>query len=136
MHKAKAAGNQLGERQYLTHDLESPDKSLFAASVGSAKFLKMGKCLVDSGASKILTNYHEFEKSEKVGLGDGRTFDAVGLGNVYINMQLKECEPRECIIYKVLYVPKLVCNLFLVRAAAARGKSVKFSNDKCWIYIQ
>ena len=40
--------------------------------------------------------------------------DAVGVGNVYISMQLKECEPNECMIYKVLHVPKLACNLFSV----------------------
>ena len=57
--------------------------------------------------------------------------DAVGVGNVYISMQLKECEPNECMIYKVLHVPKLACNLFSVRAAASKGKSVKFSDDKC-----
>ena len=60
--------------------------------------------------------------------------DAVGVGNVYISMQLKECEPNECMIYKVLHVPKLACNLFSVRAAASKGKSVKFSVDKCYIY--
>ena len=69
--------------------------------------------------------------SLKVGLGDGRTVDAVGMGNVFISMQLNKCESNECMIYKVLYVPKLACNLFSVRAAASKGKSVKFSDDKC-----
>ena len=32
-----------------------------------------------------------------------------------------------------LYVPKLACNLFSVRAAATKGNSVKFGNSKCWI---
>ena len=44
---------------------------------------------------EILTNYCEFEKPEKVGLGDGHTVDVVGEGNVLVNMQLEECEPRE-----------------------------------------
>ena len=58
---------------------------------------------------EILTNYREFEKPEKVGLGDGHTVDAVGEGNVLVNMQLEEREPRESMIFKVLYVPKLAC---------------------------
>ena len=37
-------------------------------------------------------------------------------------------------IYKVLHVPKLACYLFSVRAAASRGKLVRFSDTKCWIY--
>ena len=33
----------------------------------------------------------------------------------------------------LLYVPKLACNLFSVRAAASRGDVVKFGQSKCWI---
>ena len=56
------------------------------------------------------------------------------MGNVYISMKLKEHEPNVSLIYKVLYVPKLACNLFSVKAVASKGKSVKFRDDKCWIY--
>ena len=139
MHKAKATEEKLPEKQHVNIDFESPDEGVFAASVGSAS--QVGKWLVDSGASRhmtskreILTHYREFEKPEKVGLGDGRTVDAVGEGNVYVNMQLEKCRPKESMIYKVLHVPKLACNLFSVRAAASRGKPVKFSDAKCWIY--
>ena len=31
------------------------------------------------------------------------------------------------------YVPKLACNLFSIRAAVARGNTVKFGTTKCWI---
>ena len=56
----------------------------------------MDKWLVDSGASShmtwekdILTNYQEFDRAQKVSLGDGRTVDAVGTGDVHVNMLLK-----------------------------------------------
>ena len=52
----------------------------------------------------------------------------------FVSIQLKERESNECMIYDVLHVPKLACNLFSARAAASKGKSVKFSDDKCWIY--
>ena len=42
-------------------------------------------------------------------------------------MKLKVGEPKKCVIYRVLYVPKLACNLFSVRAVVAKGNSVKFS---------
>jgi len=102
---------------------------------------QVDKWLVDSGASshmtcnkKAMTNFHEFKKPEKVGLGDGHTVDAIGVGNVYIRMQLGNGESKEFVIHRVLYVPNLACNLFSVRAAASKGKSVKFVDDKCWIY--
>ena len=51
----------------------------------------MGKGLVDSGASSnttrekaLLFEYQEFKTPEKVSLGDGRTVDAIGVGNVHV----------------------------------------------------
>ena len=111
MHKAKAAEEKLPEKQHVNIDFESPDEGVFAASVGSAS--QVGKWLVDSGASRhmtskreILTHYSEFEKPEKVGLGDGRTVNAVaiGEGNVYVNMQLEKCRPKESMIAECLSI--------------------------------
>ena len=100
----------------------------------------MGIWLVDSGASshmtlqkEFLTNYHEFDTPQKVGLGDGRIVEALGAGNVHLNMQFKVSNPKRAVMYDVLYVPKLTCNLFSVRAAAAKGNIVKFRSSKCWI---
>ena len=45
----------------------------------------------------------------------------------------KMSKPKEVTMYNALYVPKLACNLFSVRAAATMGNSVKFGNSKCWI---
>ena len=50
---------------------------------------------------------------------------------IYVSMQLKECEPNECMIYKVLLCAKAY---FSVRAAASKGKYVDISDNKCWIY--
>ena len=79
---------------------------------------QIGRWLVDSGASghmtyekELLTDYKKFEKLEKVGLGDGRTVDAVGIGNVEI-MLFRLSDPRKCVIHDVLFVLNLTCNLF------------------------
>ena len=48
-------------------------------------------------------------------------------------MKLKVGEPEKRVIYRVLYVPELACNPFSVRAAVAKGNSVKFTISKCWI---
>lgn len=37
------------------------------------------------------------------------------------------------IIYGVLFVSELSCNLFSVRAAASKGNTVQFGYTKCWI---
>ena len=36
-------------------------------------------------------------------------------------------------MYNALYVPKLTCNLFSVRAAATKENTVKFGGARCWI---
>lgn len=138
-HKAKTV-----KKKHLNSDSESdvdPDSSgAFAASVGTMKNSQMDKWLVDSGASshmtrekEILSDYRQFEKPEKVGLGDGRTVDAVGVGNVHVEMVFGISKPKKYVICQVLYVPKLTCNLFSVRAAAVKGKYIKFGHTKCWI---
>ena len=93
----------------------------FGASVGSVTSPQHGQWLVDSGASshmtpdkELLIDYHQFEKPELVGLGDGKTVEAVGVGTVYMNMIFKVSDRKCALLSNVLYVPKLACNLFSV----------------------
>ena len=53
---------------------------------------------------------------------------------VIVTMVYKRCERKKISVYNVLYVPKLACNLFSVRAAAAKGNTVKCVglSDKYW----
>ena len=96
--------------------------------------------LVDSGASshmtwnkELLAEYQEFETPEKVGLGDGHTVDALGIGNIHLRMLFKVSQSKKSVMYKVLYVPQLARNLFSVRAAASKGNLIKFGHTHCWI---
>ena len=118
-----------------------PDNdAVFGASVGFVECPQSGQWLIDSGASshmtpekELLVNYHQFEKPEVVGLGDGRTVEAIGVGTVYMNMTFKVSDPKRAVLEQVLYVPKLACNLFSVRAAVSRGNVVQFGHTRCWI---
>ena len=74
----------------------------------------------------LLTDYQEFEKPERVGLGDGRSVEAIGVGNVHLRMLFNVSDPKKATVCQVLYVPKLAYNLFSVRAAAAKGNCIKF----------
>ena len=119
---------------------ESESEECTGAFVVSAKTHETSEWMVDSGASshmtckqELLRDYKEFEKPEKVSLGDGRSVEAIGVGNIHLNMQFKVSDPKRCVMYRVLYVPKLACNLFSVRAAVSKGNVVKFAATKCWI---
>jgi len=82
----------------------------------------------------LLLNYHEFEKHSKVGLGDGSTVEAVGVGNVCVRMVFTGIESKKAVLYDVWYVSKLRCNLFSVRAAAGKGNMLQFGHTRCWIW--
>ena len=51
---------------------------------------------------KLLTDYREFKKPEKVGLGDDRSVEAVGVGNVNLSMEFKVSNPKKAVLQQVL----------------------------------
>ena len=133
----KKSSHEADTAQQDTDESDTEGGSAFAVRKDDSQ---AGKWLVDSGASshmtwnqKLLTDYEEFETPEKVRLGDGRTVDAVGIGNIHLTMLFKVSEPKKSVMYKVLYVPQLSCNLFFVRAAASKGNFVRFGQSQCWI---
>lgn len=67
--------------------------------------------LVDSGASShmtrevLLTNYREFNVPQEISLGDGRSVDAIGAGNVHLKMSFRVSYPKMNIVYTCLSFP-------------------------------
>ena len=96
--------------------------------------------LIDSGASSHMTNNQEIlskfkamKVPENVVLADDCTVKAQGSGIGYMKMMFDKTSARKAVLYNVLYVPDLKCNLFSIRAAVANGNVVKFGGDKCWL---
>ena len=94
--------------------------------------------ILDSGATshmtqmrELLTDYQELERPEIVRLGYGHIVDAVGVGNVHLNMIFDDSKSKKSIMYHVLYMPKFACNLFSIKATVARGNTVKFGTIEC-----
>ena len=115
-------------------------ENLFAVGLNTVK--GADNWIIDSGASQhmtsnrqLLQNYKEFPVPEPVVLGDGRSVDACGSGEIQIMMILgpKEKYQRKSTMAKVLYVPKLTANLFSARAVTAKGNVVQFGHTLCWI---
>ena len=127
VHRVRTAGEQLS----------SECDQAFGVLVGT---VQQGQWLIDSGASshmtperELLTDYHQFEQPQLVGLGDGRTVEAVGVGTVYVDMLFSVSDPKRTVFNHVLYVPKLAGNLFSVRSVVSRGNIVQFGKTRCWI---
>ena len=84
----------------------------------------------------VMVNFQEFDKPENVVLGDGCVVKALGSGSIRMNMLFEDPESKKAVLYDVLYVPKLTCNLFSVRAAVAKGNAIEFDPQKCCIWDQ
>jgi len=96
--------------------------------------------LVDSGASQHITfengmlhDFKEFETPEPVGLGDGHTVSAVGVGKVKVIRQVHNGKQVIGWMTDVLHVPKLTNNSFSVHAAALKGNTISFRYEHCCI---
>eukprot|EP00731_Ephydatia_muelleri_P018948 Em0011g988a len=135
---------QKGRQQkpkHIAKPVKTMEEDSELACGASSKSYNKENWIVDSGASSHMTqtqefmvNYEEFGTPQKVCLGDGRTLEAFGKGKVIVTMVFKRCERKKVTMYDVLYVPKLACNLFSVRAAAAKGNTVKFDDSGCCIW--
>ena len=129
-HKAKIAESE--ESRQGNSDVSGEDvyAAAFMASVGNVKPADK-ECytwLIDLGASShmtkekhVLTNFQEYEKPENVTLGDGRVVKALGSGRVHMNMLIPGIEAKKAVLYNLLYVPKLTCNLSLYELQLLRG---------------
>jgi hypothetical protein len=127
------------EHKAKTAEDNCPDDA-FTASVTSVTGKQTDQWIIDSGASRHMTkdakwlrDYQKFEQPELVGLGDGRCVAAIGIGNAYLNMTFKVSAPKEIVMYNVLHVPDLACNLFSVRAATSKGNVIQFTDSRCYI---
>lgn len=80
----------------------------------------------------LFENFREFDKYEKVNLGDGFSLEAIGVGEVVLHVKLNAQYQRAWLV-DVLCVPKLAANLFSVAAAAKRGYVVQFGHSMCWV---
>ena len=119
---------------------ESSGNEMFVATVGLKADAQSRDWLIDSGASRhmtfqreVLHNYTEFETPQPVGLGDGRTVEALGTGKVKVVSQLYHEKKKVGWMTDVLYVPKLTNNLFSVHAATLKGNMISFGSNYCWI---
>ena len=132
-HRAKKAEEALD-------DSDSERGQTFVATVGLKAEERCEDWIIDSGASRHMTfqkellhDYREFKTPELVGLGDGHSVEALGVGRVKIVTELRQGKKIPGWMNDVLYVPKLAGNLFSVRAAAQNRKVISFGHKYCWI---
>ena len=83
---------------------------------------------------ELLVNYCQFPEPEPVAMGDGRSDNAYGYGQVDITMILgnKEKDQKKSILTIVRYVPKLATNLFSP-CSSIKDKVLQFGHTLCWI---
>ncbi|MCO5578863.1 hypothetical protein L7F22_032710 [Adiantum nelumboides] len=92
--------------------------------------------VIDSAASThmcasrgIFTKYEKYEKSTAIYLGDDRMIEAIGIGDVQVQLS----QERSGVINGVLHVPRLTKNLLSVAAMTEAGLKVIFNKGQCII---
>ena len=127
-------------RKPRSRKTDSRGTEMFTTTVGPKADVQNKDWIIDSGASRhmtfekyVLHSYKEFETPEPVGLGDGRTVTALGMGKVKVISQIQHGKKVVRWMTDVLYVPKLTNNLFSDRAAPSKGNVISFSHEFCWI---
>ena len=97
---------------YKAKVVEAEESAFHGVSGPSVKHPLEHQWVIDSDASNhmtrarmLLADFKELDSPEKDGIGDGRTVDAVGVGNVKVKMDLQSKEAKSAVLYGVLYVP-------------------------------
>lgn len=92
------------------------------------------KWILDSGATQHMTchrqafNFYESIAARKVFMGDDGMVEAVGVGSILMQVDVKGV-PKPLTIKNVLHVPKLQANLLSVSKMVANGCTVQFNKD-------
>ncbi|MCO5570511.1 hypothetical protein L7F22_024234 [Adiantum nelumboides] len=118
---------------------ENRKKSSLGAQVAMmASVAKVDKnvWVIDSAASThmcasrgVFTKYEKYEKSTAIYLGDDRMIEAIGVGDVQVQLS----QERSGVINGVLHVPRLKKNLLLIVAMTKAGLKVIFNKGQCII---
>lgn len=115
----------------------------YALSVGEERGMNNvppSQWIVDSGATAHIGNCESLfnhmmylDQPQHVTLGDGRTLDIKGRGDVTLNVVLPDGKRHQCVLKNVLLVPNLGYNLLSVAKAVEAGKEVQFRGNHCYI---
>ena len=96
--------------------------------------------IVDSGASRHFSperskflNYEEFSNSEPTRAADGRTFSALGKGDLKIFLPNGDQKPTPITLKNVLYSPHMAFTLISVSCVARAGFSLFIKSGTCTI---
>ena len=125
---------------------EKQDGASYHASTEHASFYSSKRVnqkdltwYIDSGASQhmsydeeMMVDYVHFENPQKVRLGVNRVVQALGKGNIWLDIK-DENDYNPARLVDVLYVPVLAKNLFSGSAAAKRGYSIELQQSGCVI---
>ena len=65
---------------------------------------------------------------------DSHMVEACGKGDIQFTMTLEKDRSNRVIMQNALYMPKLTCSLFSVKATVMEGNTMKFENGSCLIY--
>ena len=112
----------------------------YAYLVGTSNTRKLEVDLYDSGATRHMSGFFHkfvnFTKIEPVPItaADKRTFQAIGRGDMYVNIPNRTRMNSRILLKDVLYAPSMGVTLISISKIAGAGSTVVFTGNFCRIY--
>ena len=112
----------------------------YAYLVGTSDTRKLEVDLYDSGATRHMSGFiHKFVNFIKIDpipitAADKRTFQAIGKGDMYVNIPNKSRTNSQILLKDVLYAPSMGVTLVSISKIASAGSTVVFTGNFCRIY--
>ena len=137
-HHGKERANKATTSDVYSSDVDTDSDALVVCHALAVS--NTNNWIVDSGAtcdmcsdSKLFETLQNLKQPIEVSIGDGRTLQATGKGNISLEMKLPSDISKRCNLQDVLLVPKLSYNLLSVSKAAEAGKIIEFDKSGCQV---
>ncbi|RDB21868.1 Retrovirus-related Pol polyprotein from transposon TNT 1-94 [Hypsizygus marmoreus] len=135
----------LDEIELVGLDDEAYTRTFGAAAISKDSGESLGSQLIDvelydSGASRHMSGYrHRFINYETIPpkpitAADKRTFDAIGKGDMWIEVPNGEGPPSRVLLEDVLYAPTMGVMLVSISRIAIAGSAAMFHGHGCHVY--
>jgi hypothetical protein len=135
-----------GSRQHKSNMASADEHYAYLAGrscliTGSTQASRSDIWVCDSGATDMMafdesrmTEVRNLPHPIKITLGDGHQVEAKKIGKVPVIVDLGEDKKITATISDVLLVPDLAVNLFSVKQSVAKGNTITFDGNRCYLH--
>jgi transposase InsO family protein len=119
-------------------DFEWSGARALVAEIACGEKPRTNEWILDSGATthivpfrSIFSSYHKFQSPRPIGTADHGSFQAVGIGNVWIKLDNGNARTSLLELRNVLHAPRCSANITSVNGLTKCGNTLTFAGNSC-----